>query len=597
MFSSSCSHPVAAVRARIVQFVFLMCAFAISPAHAAPGVAGSLDTTFAASSPLGAGKWRMSLATGNASELGTAVAVQPDGKLVIAGGCSQTGSIRNLCVFRLNADGTVDLGFGGNGTGLRINQTPGAAPSSNAVPVMVLQPDGKIVVAMNCILALRFCATRLNADGTTDTSFGVPSTSSGVLGWLFVQVGSGNYANAVALQPDGKILIAGRATGGDPDNDFAVLRVNTNGTLDTSFAASSPIPGTLRIPMGSGGSSDIGRGVIVQSDGKIVVTGDCGIDSDTDFCALRLNTDGSVDNSFGGNNDGKVFVQIVNSLSSQEEAHAVALQADGKFVLGGTCYGDPGNELSGFCALRLNTDGTLDTSFSGDGKLVEPVSGGLDIAYAMALQPDGKIVLAGTCRPSLNDEFCVLRLNADGSVDASFSGDGKLVQAIGTGSDRARAMALQPDGKFVVAGGCATLMFPEFCLMRLDADCTLDFDASNTNSASVDGAILVRSMLGFKDAALTSGISASSGAKRTVAQAASYRNYCKAAAAPLCNGDIDGDGKQTATIDALLAVRAMLGLTGSAAVGGINFPVGATRNTWSLIRNHLVDQCAMTLPP
>jgi uncharacterized delta-60 repeat protein len=500
---------------RFKRIVLLLAATLAAPfAHALPGQPGTLDTTWAASSPLGAGKLITSIGAGD--DFARAITVQPDGKFVLSGDCRDAGA-RAFCELRYNANGTLDTSFGTGG----FIVTPVGA-EFDFVNAVVRQPDGKTVVTGPCFVGTdySFCTRRYNVNGTLDSGFGTN-------GEVITRIGSSSASTALALLPDGKIVVAGFCSSG-----FCAAQYLVNGTLDPGFGSSGTV------------STSLGR------------------------------------------------VSIANT---------VALQPDGKLLLAGHCViSGPSGATLNFCALRYNADGSLDLGFDSDGKIVTDVGEGEDYARGIAVQPDGKIVLAGECLTAnrVGVDFCAVRYNANGTIDTRFGANGKVITEVGNRIDIAYAVAIQPDGKFVLAGACqnADGTSFDFCAIRYDADCSLELDANGTFDASVDGVILVRSMFGFTDAAITQGIAASSAAKRSLAQSASYRNYCAAAAAPQCNGDIDGDGQQTAMVDGLIAIRAMLGVTGTAALNGIVFPPGATRTIWSDIQTHLVDRCGMSLP-
>ncbi|MCC7067988.1 MAG: hypothetical protein IT523_05995, partial [Burkholderiales bacterium] len=284
--------------------------------------------------------------------------------------------------------------------------------------------------------ALLAAAPTSAAPGDLDTTFGAG------FGMVRTAIGTGiDLGNAIALQPDGKIVVAGYCWNGS-DYDFCLARYLANGTLDTSFGSG----GTVITPIGS--ANDYGRAIALQPDGKIVVAGICRGASDQDVCLARYQANGSLDTSF--NLTGKVISPIG---SSGESAQAIALQPDGKIVVAGRCYN--GNNVD-FCLARYHPNGALDTSFDSDGKVITPIGSSSNSAGAIALQPDGKIVVAGRCDNGGNDDFCLARYQANGTLDTSFgsAGNGKVITSIGSGNDQANALALQPDGKIVVAGVC-----------------------------------------------------------------------------------------------------------------------------------------------
>ena len=236
--------------------------------------------------------------------------------------------------------------------------------------------------------------------------------------------------------------------------------------------------GSLDTAFGGGGvatTSLIGgvEAVVLQGDGKIISVGTC----NHHFCLTRHNIDGTPDLTFG------VLGQVTTNISAGfDEAHAVALQTDGKIVVAGGCDLNP-YFASDFCLVRYNTNGSLDTTFGpgGTGIVTTDFALGidpfenLDTVHGVVVQPDGKIVAAGECADYNVGiwRFCVARYNTNGSLDFSYGSAGKVLTSILSNDDEARAIALQADGKVVVAGGC--IVFPSsFCLARYNSDGTLD---------------------------------------------------------------------------------------------------------------------------
>jgi len=212
------------------------------------------------------------------------------------------------------------------------------------------------------------------------------------------------------------------------------------GDLDSTFSGDGKLTTDFGVP-----SEGYGAAVARQTDGKIVVAGYSfgGRINAHDFALARYNADGSLDNSFSG--DGK---QGTDFDGDSDDGSGVAVQADGKIVVAGSSGGD-------FALARYNTDGALDTSFSGDGKQTTDFAARDDGGAAVALQGDGKIVVSGGSGEPFagNGDFALARYNADGSLDTSFAGDGKQTTDFDGGHDSGAAMALQGDGKIVVAGG------------------------------------------------------------------------------------------------------------------------------------------------
>ena len=297
---------------------------------------------------------------------------------------------------------------------------------------VALQFDGKIVTAGytgNAAGSSDVAVVRYNADGTLDSSFGAG-------GKVITTFGTGSIAYSVAIQPaDQKIVIAGSVS-----NKFLLIRYNANGSLDTSFDGDGIVTTQL-------GNGDTATGVAMSLGGKIVAAGLTYNGANWDFGVARYNPDGSLDTTFDG--DGKTTTAIG---AAEDIANSVAIQADGKIVAAGDTYNSAGSNKD-FAVVRYNVNGSLDTSFGGTGKVVTAIGTGDDIAFAVAIQPDGRIVAAGYGSDNiLNVDFALARYNADGTLDTSFDSDGMVRTAVGPEGDAVRALAVQTDGKIVAAG-------------------------------------------------------------------------------------------------------------------------------------------------
>ncbi len=287
-----------------------------------------------------------------------------------------------------------------------------------------------------------------DAPGDLDTSFdsdGISLTPSAIY--------PGN-GNSIAIQSDRKIVVAGRCCN-TADDGFAVLRFNEDGTPDTTFNGD----GTFFLQLSTG--YDIANAVAIQADNKIVLAGQ----SNNTFVVMRLNSDGSLDNSFNGN--GKVTV----NFGVADFANSLSIQPDGKIVVGGSTQ-LASNVATDFAVARLNPDGSLDTTFDGDGKVVTAIKpGNYDYIKGTTIQPDGKIIAVGYTQGSGSTIGALVRYNPDGSVDTSFGGQGILF-------DYGRSMnsvALQPDGKIIAAGIEDTPQGSSFSVFRFNTDGSLDF--------------------------------------------------------------------------------------------------------------------------
>lgn len=378
------------------------------------------------------------------------IAIQPDGKILLGGNFVAIGTTLNFYVARLNADGSLDTTFS--------SALPSSSPFGPQTTVysLALQPDGKIVLGGSIILSTSPTLTttpitRLNANGTFDSSFNPGSSST-----------SNNSVNKVVLQQDGKILAGGLFTNINGVLRRFIARLNADGSVDTSFDT------------GMGASSTV-YSVFLQPDGKILIGGAFTMINGVERSRIaRLNSNGSVDNTFvpnittfgtiysvisgadgrvlsGGsfaqttttnrdtlsvfNSDGTVDTSVNFNTTGAGGIRAVAIQPDGKILVGGTF-----NRINGVARnrlARLNPDGTIDNTFSS----ILPA-----LVTAIAIQPDGKILVGGAILLSGGTLPSIIRLNSDGSLDSSFN-QTTIPGSIGT----CVALALQSDGKILAS--------------------------------------------------------------------------------------------------------------------------------------------------
>jgi uncharacterized delta-60 repeat protein len=405
-----------------VAGVVLLVVVVSTLAMAAPG---DLDPTFD-----GDGKATTDFAS--FTEQAAEIAIQGNGKILAAGG---TG---DFLLVRYNTNGSLDTTFGG-GAG---SVTTDFASRGDSAGAVALQADGKIVVAGVASFSStddRFALARYNTDGSLDPTF----DGDGKVTTEFAPGSEG--AGAVVIQADGRIVAAGSASFSMGRHDFALARYNTDGSLDASF------DGDGKVVTDFASGDDHGRAAAIQADGKIVATGTTflSLNGVPRFALARYNTDGSLDSTFDG--DGRVETAV----TSHSQANAAAIQTDGKIVAAGLGWV---GETKDFALARYNSDGSVDATFGGgDGHVITDFAGGSDEANGVAIQVDGKIVAAGcdggVCEDDPIDNFAVARYATDGSLDTGFGGgDGKVSTDFASGTDLATSMALQRDGKIVAAG-------------------------------------------------------------------------------------------------------------------------------------------------
>lgn len=357
-----------------------------------------------------------------------------DGTLIAVGSANF-----DFALAKYTKDGALDSNFGTNGKVTTDLGNTGQA--SDEAYSIAIQSDGKIVVAGGTTTDggdYQFALVRYNSDGSLDTTFSTDGKVITDLGSAF------DSATAVAIQSDGKIIAAGSENLGDNNDVLAVLRYNTDGSLDTTFDTDGIITTTL------GGFYVFGNSVVLQPDGKILVGGESESNGVRDLFMARYNSDGALDTSFDG--DGIVTTDY---KSQEDRGGYLALLPNNKILTAGYYIGNNGSGNGYFTLTRYNSDGSLDTSFGTNGKTNMMVGDAYTMVEDIALQFNGKIVLAGYRSDPSNMKlnFAVACFRSDGSPDTSFGTNGQLATDFGDYEDDvANAVTIQPNGAIVVAG-------------------------------------------------------------------------------------------------------------------------------------------------
>ena len=384
---------------------------------------GQLDPAF------GTGGLLTDAAVGGATDM----SLQPDGRLVIAG---------RYALARFNSDGSIDTGFGSNGQAA-VNYFGVGNDWTNSV---ALQSDGGILVAgytrdgVNSPVQEDFAIARFDASGMPDIDFGDQ-------GRTIVDFDSrGDAAYDLLLQGDGGIVVTGNASiqnqFGISESDFAAVGLSASGAINTSFGTDGQVNTNVA------GRTDLGYASALQSDGGIVIAGrvaDSGGDN-PDIGLVRYNADGSLDTSFG------VAGIVRDQTVEWDEAFDLIIQPDGRIVVVGQVLipvpGSP-TTTANLVVARYNSDGSIDTAFGSNGRFVDPV---MEVGRAIASLPDGRLVVAG--RASGN--FIVIRLDSLGTIDTTLGVGGTVEIDFFGGTDTPEAIAIQPDGRILVAGSAVS---------------------------------------------------------------------------------------------------------------------------------------------
>lgn len=411
------------------------------------------------------------------------------------------------CSYNLyaQAGGTLDNTFGINGIVTNPNGT-----INDVANTMALQADGKIIVAGQS--AADFCVRRYNTNGSLDNSFG---TNGQVITSL--SASQVDYALSIAIQSDGKIIVGGFSYQGVNDNDFSLVRYNPNGSLDNSFGINGKV--TTNIPNQYSKKDHLAK-ILLHPNGKITAVGSSTDINGSGYCytdIVKYNIDGSLDNTFGsggiffeshglynvsdaallpnGNiivsglqpaTDGlnnpipgafNIFLWDVFGNNNFSLTHTIqtnglplyytvstaklAIQPDGKmFVAGNTKI----NGKIQFSLTKFNSNGTIDNTFGNGGAVYSSFISTYNSVQSVALQADGKIVLAGW--DNNGNSFALARYTTAGIPDATFNSTGETSTNINTGEDQSASMAIQPDGKIIVAGYSISGANYDFALAR-----------------------------------------------------------------------------------------------------------------------------------
>jgi uncharacterized delta-60 repeat protein len=429
-------------RVRLVPFGLALVG-ALALASVALALSGDLDSGFGTG-----GKATAPIGTGDDHANG--LAVQWNDKLLIAGR-TDNGVNDDFGLARFNRDGSPDTNFGTGGT-----TTTTFGTDDDVATSVLVQENHKLVAGGWSYNGEKdvFAIARYNKNGTPDKPFGTSGD-----GKVVISFGPGDdraYASAFRLLPDNSfnLILAGSSDNGGT-LDFAVARTKRDGTPDTVFSSN----GKVRTVVGTGDSAANAVTVILKN-GKVIAAGYASNGTDNDFALVRYQNGGQLDPDFGS-----AGITMTPIGSGSDVATAIAMQpVDGKLVVAG--YTDNGTD-DDFALVRYAKNGIPDPTFGTGGIVTTPIGSGDDQAYAVTVQDDGKILVAGRTWNGSDWDFALVRYNANGTPDSGFGTGGKVTTAFGTGDDGAVGVGIQKKkSRIVVAGSSFNGANDDFAVAR-----------------------------------------------------------------------------------------------------------------------------------
>jgi uncharacterized delta-60 repeat protein len=375
----------------------------------------------------------------------TGVAIQADGRILVAGSGDNP---EGLVLARYLGDGALDPSFDGDG---KVFLAGSYRARDIAIQPMIVSPFYKIVVAGS--INDNFALIRFTSTGLLDTTFGsngVATTTMGTNSEAHALAVVAKSFNAFLPIATGSVIIGG-------ERRLVVARFLPEGGSDGTFNGLGYLSTSIN-------GYAVGYALAVTGT-KAVVAGRAG-SSSVDCATVRYHDNGSLDASFDG--DG---IRVDDASARASIARAVARQGDGKLIVAGAILGAAGD--LDFGLMRCHPDGSADASFGTAGRVVTPISAGDDVIHGIALQPDGKIVVAGESVNGIDSEIAVARYNPNGTLDLGFGIGGLALPMTGPDLDGARAVSVQPDGKILVAGTIHSGS-SHFAFLRFAANGTLE---------------------------------------------------------------------------------------------------------------------------
>jgi len=417
------------------KFVFSVCFLMVCFPCLVLGAQGDLDITF--NPPNG-----YALYKGWNTDSYMGAAIQTDGKIVVSTGI-ENGVDADAGILRYNSDGRLDRTFGTNGV-----VTYDGGNGNDCGRLLAIQSNGKIVLTGYTHNGNNYdiLIMRLNIDGSPDSSFG----TNGIV--MYNNADRNDRGRGIAIQTDGKILVTARSTG-DGTSIAMMLRYGASGVPDDTFGTNGVV--TYEGDQGNAGFRD----VVIQGDGKIVTTGYTKTTAGFLFLTARYDSDGTFDGTFGTNG-----MATYDGGHRDAGARGVVIQADGKIVVSGANFN--GIDLD-VVVLRYTSNGTLDSGFGANGVVTYDGGKGDDNGRRLALQEGGKIVVAGNTSDGTNLLVLVLRYNPNGTSDVSFGNVGAAIMQLGEGDEWGESVAISADQNIVISGGIYNEADNDILVLRL----------------------------------------------------------------------------------------------------------------------------------
>ena len=548
-----------------------------------------------------------------------ATAILADGRILAAGWCDgddYSGTGKRHCVRRYLSNGALDHSFGANGVAMLF----AGWPASGSAQALAVQPDGRVLVAGYCRgqafslfdgfpASLLYyeqyaCIVRLTADGAFDETFGKRGKLVFALHYIAGVTSGYSSADAIALLSDGRFLVGGSCSNGTR-YVFALCasRHMPDGSFDTTF---NSVGWQIAPVTGVASSQRNIRIVLDSTGGGFLLAGACQENAalyQYAVCLISRTESGAARSAFGSSGGNLAFTPLAPLVSGMGFLDSVAFDSN-TFLIAGYCVENGPPLTYRPCVTKLDrTTGAQDVSWGLGGLIFADATSDIEWIGSLTVDVRGNFYVSGSdplyANP-LGRGFRVAKYLPTGAPDTTF-GTANVARVSGCvgGSDNfVRSTALTPGNQKLLVAGRSYVgdLRGVFCLGRIHTHQDyFDLDNDNESKSASDSLLYLRHLLGYRDTALTTGALSTYAGRTVGADVASYLSTPNASY-PNCSANIVGaPGGPSAMLDGIVLLRAMFGLTGTAVTNGINFPVGTTRTTWADIKTHLNANCGMVL--